>query len=158
MDGHNLLLGNGERLKADIIILATGVRPPGLLSKTDLATETNGALKVNACLQSISHTNVFGGGDCIAFEGHPLPRIGVYAVRQSPVLLENLLASFQKKPLRQFIPQKKYVLILRMGYHKGLFVQHRRVFTGYLAYLFKSYLDRKFIKKLQKSVRKRQNA
>ena len=53
----------------------------------------DGGLRVNEYLQSVDHPEVFGGGDCIYFEDRPMDKVGVYAVRENPVLYHNLKAA-----------------------------------------------------------------
>jgi hypothetical protein len=43
------------------------------------------------------HLILVGGGDCINFQDSPLEKVGVYAVRQNPVLLHNLMAAMDGK-------------------------------------------------------------
>jgi hypothetical protein len=46
--------------------------------------------------------------------------VGVYAVREAPVLCHNLLASLGGRPLRRFRPRRRFLLILNLGDGTGL--------------------------------------
>jgi NADH dehydrogenase FAD-containing subunit len=92
---------------------------------------------------------VFGGGDCISLEGHNLARVGVYAVRQNPILLQNLLAALEGGEMMTFAPQAHYLLIFNMGDGKGIFWKRGLVWQGRLAFIFKNYIDMRFMKSFQ---------
>lgn len=71
--------------------------------KSNLAILDN-YFRVNDFLQSTSHPNVFGGGDCIQIDTyshsiHPdqpnrtfPPKAGVYAVREGPMMAMNMVS------------------------------------------------------------------
>jgi len=75
----------------------------------------DGGLLVNDYLQSVKYPEIFGGGDCISFQSVRLDKVGVYAVRQNPVLYGNLMAALNNSPMERFIPQKIYLLIFNLG-------------------------------------------
>ena len=140
---------SGEEIAFDIALLTIGIRPPDLFFRSGLKIADDGALLVNDYLQSVDYPEIFGGGDCIALQGGPLDRVGVYAVREAPVLFDNLLASLQEKPLEKFAPQKRYLLIFNMGDGTGIFVRGSFVWKGRLAFYLKNYLDTSFMSKFQ---------
>ncbi len=146
-EGRFVLFGDGSQQEADMIILATGVHPPGLLEGSGLSISNDGALVVDEHLESVSHKGVFGGGDCIYFKPCPLDRVGVYAVRQGPVLFNNLISSITGRPLSVFRPQKKYLLILNLGDGTGLFSRGKVAVAGRVPLLIKNWLDRRFMRK-----------
>ena len=108
-------------------------------------------LLVNSHLQSVAHSDIFGGGDCISLEGHALAKAGVYAVRESPVLYHNLLAAVEGRKMDVFTPQKEFLLIFNMGNGKGIFWKKNWVWEGRLAFLLNDYIVRKFMKTFQVS-------
>jgi NADH dehydrogenase FAD-containing subunit len=97
----------------------------------------------------VAHPEIFGGGDCIYFQPRPLDKVGVYAVRQNPILLDNLLAALEGRTLKPFIPQESYLLIFNLGDGRGIFWKKKFVFDGRLAFLLKDYIDRSFMRKFQ---------
>lgn len=135
----------GDVMECDVALVATGVRPPTLVAESGLATAEDGSLLVNHHLQSVSHPEVFGGGDCITLRDRPLDRVGVYAVRQAPVLHRNVLAAASGGPLATFKPQNSYLLILNLGDGTGLLLWHRFVHRGRWAFRVKDRLDRRFV-------------
>ena len=89
-------------------LLATGVTPQALFKRSGLPVGEDGGLLVNSFLQSVRYPEIFGGGDCISLEHYRLPRVGVQAVRQNPILYHNLLASLSGGELFEFTPQQTY--------------------------------------------------
>jgi NADH dehydrogenase FAD-containing subunit len=146
-----IVLENGQTFKADIIFPAVGVKPSQIFSKSGLPIGPDGGLLVNEFLQSTGYTNIFGGGDCIYFEAEPLDKVGVYAVRQNPVLYENLMAYLQGGALKKFAPGGKYLLIYNLGDGDGIFSKWSITFSGKLAFTIKDHIDRKFIRTFQEN-------
>lgn len=155
IEGGHVLFEDGRREAADFLLLATGVHPPPLVKRSGMAVDEEGALRVDDRLQSVSHPGVFGAGDCIRFEPMPLQRAGVYAVRQAPILFENLLAALIGGELRAFRPQKKYLLILNLGDGTGLMTRGGFVASGRAAFLLKELLDRRFLREIRPARRRR---
>jgi NADH dehydrogenase FAD-containing subunit len=143
-------LDNGEILPAAFIFLALGVQPSAIFADSGIASGPDGGLRVNRFLQSTEHADIFGGGDCIYFEDHPLDKVGVYAVRQNPVLLHNVLAQLDGGDLIPFDPgDDDYLLIFNLGGGIGVLKKSWLEFGGRPAFLVKDYIDRKFIKEFQ---------
>ena len=154
VEGREVVTGAGERVPFDFLVNAAGLQPPGLLRASGLPVDEQGALRVNASLQSVGDPAVYGGGDCVALEGRRLAKVGVYAVRESPVICGNLLASLRGKAgeLRRFEPQKSFLLILNLGGRDGLAVWRRWSWHGRLAFRLKDGLDRRFLARSRRLV------
>ncbi len=144
-----ITLESGQRYDTDFIFLALGVKPSPIFKKSNLPTGPDNGLRVNKYLQCTAYPEIFGGGDCIYFEDRPLDKVGVYAVRQNPVLYRNLMASLEETVLQPFDPGGDYLLIFNMGDDTGILRKKRLVFGGRLAFLIKDHIDRKFIRKFQ---------
>ena len=142
---------SGLDVPYDVAILTIGITPQRIFSDSGVETSKDGALLVNDYLQSTSHPDIFGGGDCIAVRGKRLDRVGVYAVREAPILLRNLLAMLKGENLKAFKPQRRYLLILNLGDGTGLLVRGSWIWKGRLAFTFKNYLDMSFMSKFQVS-------
>jgi NADH dehydrogenase FAD-containing subunit len=149
-DGVAILEGQRE-VHFDLALLAWGIEPSHLFKKSGLSTGSDGGLLVNSFLQSVAYSEIFGGGDCISFEQQPLDKVGVYAVRQNPVLYKNLLAALEGTDLEAFEPQDSYLLIYNLGDSTGIFWRRNWVWKGRLIFLLKDYIDRKFMRKFQVS-------
>lgn len=140
---------SGETYATDFTFLALGVKPNRLFAESGLPTGPDGGLRVNTYLQSTAHENIFGGGDCIYFQDQPLDKVGVYAVRQNPILFQNLMAALQGEALTPFDPGGDYLLIFNLGDGAGVLRKKWLLLGGRLAFRIKDYIDRKFIKKFQ---------
>ena len=141
--------GDGHFFPADLVCVATGVRPSGLFADSGLPTGPDGGLLVNAFLQSERHPEIFGGGDCISFGPSPLDKVGVYAVRQNQVLFDNLLAALEMRELRRFSPGGGYLRILNLGQGIGVLQKGSFSFRGRSAFLLKDLIDRRFMRRFQ---------
>jgi len=151
IDSGVVTLSDGRKVFFDVALVAIGTRPPSLFRDSGLPTSADGGLLVNAHLQCVRYADIFGGGDCVSLEGQSLARVGVYAVRENPILYHNLLAALEGGNMLTFEPQKFFLLILNMGNGQGIFWKKNRVWKSRLAFLFKNYIDRKFMRKFQTS-------
>ena len=77
--------------------------------------------------------------------------MGVYAVRENPILFHNLLSSLEETPLISFEPQEDYLLILNLGDGTGVFHRKKIVFPGKPAFYIKNWIDQRFMKTFQVS-------
>ncbi len=150
-NGNRIFLEDGHEFNADFIFLTWGIKPSQLFKKSGLATGSDGGLLVNTFLQNTQYPNVFGGGDCISFQEKPLDKVGVYAVRQNPVLHHNLLSALAGGNMKPFNPGKSYLLILNLGNNRGVLWKNKVIWSGRLAFYLKDYIDRKFMKRFQVS-------
>lgn len=139
----------GKNHTFDILFLATGVKPNSVFETSGLETGLDGGLLVNRFLQHTKHPEIFGGGDCICFQEDPLDKVGVYAVRQNPVLLHNLMAALEGEELEAFEPGGKYLLIFNLGDDTGILYKWSIQFGGRLAFKIKDIIDRKFMRTFQ---------
>jgi NADH dehydrogenase FAD-containing subunit len=149
MDERAVYSKSGDTILYDVAILTIGIVPPHIFIDSGLKTSPDGGLLVNDCLQSVDHPEIFGGGDCIAIQGRSLGRVGVYAVREAPILFNNLVARLTGKSLKTFRPQKRYLLIFNLGDGTGIFVRGPFVWKGKLAFRLKNYIDMSFMSKFQ---------
>ena len=145
----DIRLDSGASFSTDLIFLALGVKPSPIFTVSGLPVGPDKGLLVNQYLQSVKYPEIFGGGDCICFKDQPLDKVGVYAVRQNPVLLNNLLAALDQRPLQVFDPGPDYLLIFNIGGGYGVLKKKQLVFGGKPAFWVKDIIDRKFMKKFQ---------
>ena len=142
----------GQSRFFDAIFLTPGVKPSPLFVQSGLPTGPDGGLRVNAYLQCPDFPEIFGGGDCIHFQEQPLNKVGVYAVRQNPILYHNLMAALEGKALLPFNPGGDYLLAFNLGDGTGILRKGRILFSGRPAFWVKDYIDRRFMRKFQKMV------
>ncbi len=145
----SIVLESGRTIETDFIFMALGVQPSTIFESSGLPVGQDKGLLVNTFLQSVKYPDIFGGGDCICFENQPLDKVGVYAVRQNPVLLYNLMARIDNRALQPFDPGPEYLLIFNAGSGLGVLKKKWLVFGGKTAFWIKDYIDRKFMTKFQ---------
>lgn len=137
--------GKAEYVDADHVIMASGLAPPTVIAALGLPVIEGRGLAIKDTLQSTAAEWVFAAGDCAAMVNHPLPRLGVYGVRQAPILLDNLAAWYAHKPLSHYQPQPHALTILNLGNGMGLAVRGRAWFADRLAMKAKQWLDKRFL-------------
>ena len=139
-----------KKLKHTGVLWLTGAKSFDLFKDANISTDGSGFLKVNTCLQNDAYPFVFGAGDCISInKNSELPKNGVYAIRQAPILWRNIKKYLNGEELDVFKPQKKYIAILSTGKKEALFIYGRFSFHSRIAWFLKHYIDCKFIKKFK---------
>ena len=146
LDTDGVHLADGTHLPADAVTLATGPRAPAFLAASGLeCSADDGAVIVDQHLQVANAPGIFAAGDCLHFAPRPLPKIGVFAVREAPILVHNLLAFLAGDPLRAFHPQEGFLSILNLGNRRALAYRGERVWLGRLAWWLKDRIDRRWL-------------
>ena len=145
----HLTLGNGDELEVDETILVTGAQAPHWLAESGLALDEQGFVRIGPTLQSISHPRVFASGDVAAFDPLPLPKSGVFAVRQGPLLSENLRRlSIHRSPL-PYRPQKRTLALISTGDKAAIISYGPLAFQGQWIWRWKDWIDRRWMRKYQ---------
>ncbi|XKE47332.1 FAD-dependent oxidoreductase [Halomonas organivorans] len=132
-------------LAADHVVHAAGLAPPPLVERLGLPCLAGRGLAVTETLQSPAADWVFAAGDCAAMQRHHLPRLGVYGVRQAPVLRANLAAYLSGDALRPYRPQARALAILNLGGGQALAIRGGLWRAGRLTLLWKRWLDERFL-------------
>jgi len=145
IDPREVGAAGGRLFPYDHLVLATGLKPPGWLRSLGLPLDGHGALRLDETLRSIGDERVFGAGDCVRIEGHDLPRLGLFGVRQAPVLLSNLLRRRNGHPPLTYRPQKRWLSILNLGRGDALAMRGRFAWHGRSSLWLKEFLDRRFL-------------
>lgn len=140
---------HGRKIEFDTLILAVGIKPPAIFRESGLATSHDDGLWINEYLQSVSDPRLFGGGDSVAFRGEPLTRLGVFAIRQGPLIFRNVQALLKGEPLEKFEPQSRFLYILNLGNYEGLAIWGPLVWRGRYAWKLKDYIDTRFMRQFQ---------
>ena len=140
-----LISENGEQHNYRFLLWCTGARAADWLGASDLATTEENFVRVGHDLRSLSADNVFAAGDCAWIEQAELPRAGVYAVRQAPVLADNLAAAVRGEKLRQYRPQRHFLSLLSAGNRYALGSRGSLSMAGGWVWRWKDRIDRKFM-------------
>ncbi|HEX2189053.1 MAG TPA: FAD-dependent oxidoreductase, partial [Longimicrobiaceae bacterium] len=144
-------LAGGGALPHDLLVWAAGPRAPSLLRASGLPTDDGGYLRVGPSLEVPGLDGVFGGGDCVALEGHPrLPRSGVHAVRQGEALARNLALLLAGRPPRPYRPQADWLSLLNTGSGGALLAYRGASAHGAAAWRLKDWIDRRFMRRFRR--------
>lgn len=135
----------------DFIVSTAGAKPYIWLSETDLTLE-KGYVAVNQHLQSLNTPDVFAAGDCAHLSHAPRPKAGVFAVRQAPILFENLRAQLSGNPLRPYNPQRSYLKLISRGGKSAVTDKWGIGLAGDWVWHWKDRIDQKFMKQFQDPV------
>jgi len=139
---------SGRRLDADLVVLTTNACAPEWLRESGLALDARGFLTVDRHLRSISHDNVYAAGDIASMREQQVPKSGVYAVREGPVLYQNLCdAMARRTPSAVFRPQKRALAILACGDESAMLSYGAVALSGRWAWRLKEHIDRRFVRK-----------
>ena len=139
-------------IPCDFLLWATGGAPPDLLRQTNLDTSETGFIRVRPTLQVMDYENVFAAGDCIEFKSRPLPKSGVYAVREGPVLARNIHAYLENRPLVAYKPQASALALLMTGTRNAVASRRHTAFHGPWVWRLKDWIDRRWMRKFDPSL------
>ncbi len=146
MPNSQICCESGLKIECDRIFWVTQASAAHWIGESGLATDSNGFIQVNDCLQSVSHPNVFAAGDISAMVNHPRPKAGVFAVRQGKPLFENLQQFSLAKPLKPFVPQSQYLALIGTGNKSAIASRGNFMWESALLWYWKDWIDRKFMK------------
>lgn len=138
---------DGSQRRTRLVIWAVAAAPPDVLAAVDLPKADDGFLAVRKTQQTTAEKPVFVVGDTATRVDDPVPKAGVYAVREGPVLWENLNRWVAGKPLQSYEPQRGFLSLLNtgdgraIGQYKGFAVHNRWMWK------LKNHIDRKFMRK-----------
>ena len=140
---------SGLRLTYVLLIWATQAQPASWLAETGLKTDERGFIEINDRLQSISHPFVFAAGDVASNVTHPRPKSGVFAVRQGPILTENLRHAICGDALGPFIPQEQFLKLISTGDQYAIASKGRLCVSGKWVWKWKRWIDRRFMRRYE---------
>jgi NADH dehydrogenase len=153
-DDDGLELASGRRIETRTIIWSAGVRPRPLAVTGELSRGKHGTIATGADMRVKGCENVWALGDCAAIpngDGGFYPPTAQHAIREGPVLADNIIAVLRGKPTKPF----RYTalgMMASLGARKAVAqLPGDRVLTGFWAwFLWRSYylsrlpgLDRK---------------
>jgi NADH dehydrogenase FAD-containing subunit len=145
---------DGSSAPADLVVVATGARPADWLAsaarRDSVALAPHGGIAVRSDLRSTSHPSIFAAGDCAGFVDRTVPRSGVHALRQGPVLAANLArilggADAGEGPLQRYAPRRWTLALLNRCDGSAIGAWGPLGFAGDWAWRWKDRIDRGFI-------------
>jgi len=137
---------SGEFHPADAMLWVTDAAAPDWPRKSGLAVNQEGFIAVGRELRSISHPEVFAAGDVAAMPD-PRPKSGVFAVRQGPVLSENLRRAVTGRALKPYRPQKNFLGLISTGDAYAVASRGHWSWEGRRLWAWKDWIDRRFMQR-----------
>jgi len=144
---------DGERMAAGLVVWLAGAAAPPLLESSNLPRDPQGFLLVDATLRAVGGAPVWGAGDCIGIEGAGnVPKAGVYAVREAPVLNRNVRVALagraQGTPV-PYRPQRSFLSLLNTADGRAIVRWRGVALQSRWAWRLKDRIDRRFVQQYQ---------
>ncbi len=149
VSARGLQISDGTLLEMDEIVWVTQAGGAPWLRQTGLALDADGLIQVNDQLQSLGDPAVFAAGDIAALVSRPLPKAGVFAVRQAKPLAANLRRSVLGEPLINYRPQRDWLALISTGDRHAVASRGRLSWQGDWVWRWKDWIDRRFMDKFQ---------
>ena len=140
-----LTLDSGAQVPSYFTALATGARPHAWLAQAGMATH-KGFVIVDQTLRSVSHPEIFACGDTAHLGFDPRPKAGVYAVRQGPVLAEQITRLAKGEALTIYRPQSDYLKLISLGRRRAVAEKWGLAFNLPGLWSLKRHIDLRFMK------------
>ena len=143
--GGRLQFDDGQSEEFDLAIWATTAVAPGLLARLGLPTDEQGFLLTHPTLQTTANAPIFVVGDSGSCRERPTPKAGVYAVRQGPILWENIERTLRGEPLVEFRPQSGFLSLMATG--DGRAILSYKGFAAHAGWCWKlkNFIDGRFM-------------
>lgn len=148
---NQLIMASGRQIRYGFLMLAAGSVAHSLYKESAFEVDERGYMFVNTYLQNELYPSIFGVGDCITFKAYDyVNKVGVYAIKEAPILWENLKRMIENKDLKSYVPQKSYLSIVSLGNRRAVLSFRNLVLTGRLPWYIKDWIDRRFIQQYQR--------
>ena len=149
INASDLTLQNGESVEAGLVIWATSAVAPPLLRKLGLENDDRGFLSTRSTLQTMTNDQIFAVGDTGTMVGADLLKAGVFAVRQGPILWDNIRRLLWKRKLRDYVPQKDFLKLINTADGKSIAEFKGKSIHNGFGWWMKNRIDVKFMKMYQ---------
>ncbi|MDX1394358.1 MAG: selenide, water dikinase SelD [Gemmatimonadota bacterium] len=144
--GRDHVVVDGTRVETELVVWVTGAAPSPSFDASGLPVDDRGFVSTGDALEVVGVPGVFAVGDCATMSSAPwIPRAGVYAVRQGPVLAENLRRAAGGARPRRYRPQRDFLTLLNLGDGTAIGTKWGLSVAGRAVFRLKDRIDRRFV-------------
>lgn len=148
-----LRLDDGHEFQTDFVLWATGTIGQPIFREAGLKCDKNDFLYIDDTMRHPQHPWLFAAGDCTRVIQYPdLQKIGVHAVKQGEVLLQNVERTLTQgqglepsSNLAHFHPYAISPIILSTGTGEALWTSKKYWIHNKLMLRLKHYLDLRWV-------------
>jgi NADH dehydrogenase len=142
LDGRGLHLGSGRVISSATVVWSAGVHPSPLVGALPLAL-AGGAIVVAPDMSVPGRPGVWAAGDCASIPapgGGRYPMTAQHAIREGPVLADNIVATLRGRPTSP-LRFTSLGMMASLGGHRAVIgLRGRFLLTGFLAwFVWRSY-------------------
>ena len=138
-----LQIKNGPKIETRTIVWSAGVKPSPVVADLAIGTGRGGSIITNDDFSVPNYPGVWALGDCASIpapDGSKFPATAQHAIREGPVLADNVIATLRGEPTKRF----NYVslgMMASLGARRGVAgLKGKYLITGFLAWvLWRSY-------------------
>ncbi len=150
INSDSIRLGTQKLIDADMVIWGTGAVAPKLLESLPLEKDERGFLATKPTLQSLTSNAIYAVGDSGTIIGNETDKAGVFAVRQGPILWQNILNQIDgDRRLAPYEPQLDYLKLINTADGKSIAQRKGRGHYAKWCWWLKDRIDKKFMEMYQ---------
>lgn len=142
VDDACLSLKSGRRIPTKTVVWSAGVRPSPLVQSLGLPKGRGGAIATDPDMSVPGHPGIWVIGDCAAIpdgSGGTYPPTAQHAIREGPVLADNIMHRLRGEPTRPFT-YKGMGMMASLGARRGVAGLGGFILSGFPAFvLWRTY-------------------
>jgi pyridine nucleotide-disulfide oxidoreductase family protein len=147
VEPHFLVTASEYKIPYDALVWLAGPKAHPIFRNSRLGVDDQGYLLVTATLQAKDYPNIFGIGDCVGIMEYPhLAKAGVYAVREAPILWNNIQSYMEGGTPLVYHPQADFLSILSTGDQQGFLLYKGMTMHGKWVWKLKKRIDSAFMR------------
>ncbi len=142
-DELGLQIKDGPKLETRTIVWSAGVKPSPVVAALPIGTGRGGSIVTNDDFSVPNYPGVWALGDCASIpkaDGSKYPATAQHAIREGPVLADNVIATLRGEPTKPFIFES-LGMMASLGARRGVAgIRGKFLLTGFPAWvLWRSY-------------------